>query len=162
MSIRTTAPEQQATRAPLARTVWRAWCADLVMTGLALFPLTVSGRVRRAAELRHRRVDTTATPTSPRFRGNVPLATLATVLPSLVAFVSALLVVYLVWAGWLYPLRPDVIEHLAHPFRSALPGAWGGPTLIGAWFVHATSAIGMQVLAMAVIRAMAALHARLT
>lgn len=33
-----------------------------------------------------------------------------------------------------------------------LRGAWGGPTLVGAWFVHAMTALGIQVICMAVIR----------
>ena len=72
----------------------------------------------------------------------------------LVAFPLAVLVVYLVWSGWLYPLRPDTVGALGHPFTAdpLLAGAWGGPTLVGAWFVHAMAALGMQVVCMAVIR----------
>lgn len=69
-----------------------------------------------------------------------------------VATVAAVLIVYLVGAGWLYPLRPDTIEHLAHPFTDALSdNAWGGPTLIGAWAVHAAIAVAMQIAALTVI-----------
>ncbi|WP_253859490.1 hypothetical protein [Prauserella alba] len=73
---------------------------------------------------------------------------------SVVAALAAALIVYLVWAGWLYPLRPDVIEHLAHPLADALgPGTWGGPTLVGAWAVHAVVAAAMQFAALALIAA---------
>jgi ABC-type antimicrobial peptide transport system permease subunit len=99
----------------------------LVGSGFTALPRTVSGRSRRTA---------------------------GTLLASLVAFVAALLVVYLVFAGWLYPLRPDVIEHLPHPFTRTpdLDSAWGGPTLVGAWLVHALVALAMQLLALALIR----------
>jgi hypothetical protein len=70
------------------------------------------------------------------------------------AFPFAALVVYLTWSGLLYPLRPDAIAGLAHPFTedALFAGAWGGPTLVGAWFVHAMCALGMQVVCMASIR----------
>jgi hypothetical protein len=73
---------------------------------------------------------------------------------SVVAFPFAVLVVFLIWTSWLYPLRPDAIGAVGHPFTAdpLLRGAWGGPTLIGAWFVHAMAALGMQVICMAVIR----------
>jgi ABC-type antimicrobial peptide transport system permease subunit len=125
--------------------------SGLLIYGLAAFPLTLIGRGRRAAELRERRI------------GNGPARTrgsIGALLPSLLAFVAALLVVYLVWAGWLYPVRPDVIEHLSHPFTKTpdLDGAWGGPTLVGAWLVHALIAVGLQLVALAVIRGVAALN----
>jgi hypothetical protein len=73
---------------------------------------------------------------------------------SVVAFPLAALVVFLVWSGWLYPLRPDALGAIGHPLTDdpLLRGAWGGPTLLGAWFVHAMVALGMQVICMAVIR----------
>lgn len=70
------------------------------------------------------------------------------------AFPFAVLVVFVTWSGLLYPLRPDAIAGLAHPFAedAMFAGAWGGPTLAGAWFVHAMCALGMQVVCMASIR----------
>lgn len=70
------------------------------------------------------------------------------------AFPLAVLVVYLTWSGLLYPLRPDAIAGLAHPLTAdaMFAGAWGGPTLVGAWFVHAMCALGTQVVCMASIR----------
>jgi hypothetical protein len=70
------------------------------------------------------------------------------------AFPFGVLVVVLTWSGLLYPLRPDAIGAVGHPFTAdaAFAGAWGGPTLAGAWFVHAMCALGMQVVCMAVIR----------
>ncbi|XVV07416.1 hypothetical protein ACQPW3_19365 [Actinosynnema sp. CA-248983] len=57
-----------------------------------------------------------------------------------------LLASYLVVRGWFYPLWPDNVVALAHPFTAdpALGGAWGGPTLAGAWAVHAALALVMQ------------------
>jgi hypothetical protein len=70
------------------------------------------------------------------------------------AFPVAVLAVFLAWSGWLYPVRPDAIGALGHPFTAdpRFSGAWGGPTLAGAWFVHAMCALGMQVVCMASIR----------
>jgi hypothetical protein len=70
------------------------------------------------------------------------------------AFPFAVLAVFVTWSGWCYPLRPDAIGALGHPFTAdaRFSGAWGGPTLAGAWFVHAMCAFGMQVICMAVIR----------
>jgi hypothetical protein len=73
---------------------------------------------------------------------------------SFAALPFAVLVVFLVWSSWLYPLRPDALGALGHPLTAdpLLHGAWGGPTLVGAWFVHAMAALGVQVICMAVIR----------
>jgi hypothetical protein len=73
---------------------------------------------------------------------------------SVVAFPFAVLVVFLVWSSWLYPLRPDTIGSVGHPLTAdpLLRDAWGGPTLVGAWFVHAMAALGIQVICMAAIR----------
>jgi hypothetical protein len=73
---------------------------------------------------------------------------------ALAAFPLAVLVVLLVWSSWLYPLRPDAIGAVGHPLTAdpLLRNAWGGPTLVGAWIVHAMTALGIQVICMAVIR----------
>ncbi len=65
-----------------------------------------------------------------------------------------MLAAYLVVQDWLYPLWPHAIGALDHLLTAdpALDGAWGGPTLAGAWFVHAMLALGMQVCCLAVIR----------
>ncbi|GIM91128.1 hypothetical protein [Paractinoplanes toevensis] len=67
--------------------------------------------------------------------------------PAALAFALAAMQLFLAWSGYLYPLRPDTIAALGHPFtpdRQVLPGAWGGPTLAGAWAVHAAVALGSQ------------------
>jgi hypothetical protein len=70
------------------------------------------------------------------------------------AFPFAALVLFVTWSGWLYPLRPDAVGALGHPVTGdpAFANAWGGPTLLGAWAVHALVALGTQVICMAVIR----------
>lgn len=75
-------------------------------------------------------------------------------LPALAALPLAALVLFLTWSGWLYPLRPDSIGAIGHPFTAdpLFDNAWGGPTLVGAWFVHAMAALGMQVICLALIR----------
>lgn len=74
--------------------------------------------------------------------------------PRLVAFGLTVLVLFLTWSGHLYPLRPDAIKAIGHPFTSdrIFDHAWGGPTLIGAWFVHSMAALGLQVICLRVIR----------
>lgn len=95
--------------------------------------------------------------------GRVVVHGVATLLPSLVAFGAVGLTVFLTWSGWLYPVRPDTIGALGHPFTAdpILDNAWGGPTLIGAWLVHAMVALGLQVICLAVIRALNGYHGRL-
>ena len=95
---------------------------------IAALPMGAGGRRRLA-----RRLGIT-----PRRR--VPLP----VVPAFVAFVAAVMVLFLTWSGWLYPLRPDVIGALGHPFTAdpLLAGAWGGPTLVGACVVHAGCSTG--------------------
>lgn len=75
---------------------------------------------------------------------------------ALVAAVPALLALYLVARGWLYPLWPDTVGAIGHPFTAdpGLGGAWGGPTLAGAWAVHALIALGLQAVCLTVVRAL--------
>jgi hypothetical protein len=76
-------------------------------------------------------------------------------LRTLAAAPFVVLAIYLVFRGWLYPFWPDTIGALGHPFTAdpGLDGAWGGPTLVGAWFVHAGIAAGLQVVCLLTIRA---------
>jgi Prolyl oligopeptidase family len=69
-----------------------------------------------------------------------------------------------VYFGELYPLRPDVISYLDDMFRPFPGGATsrGGPTLVGAWIVHAMVAAGLQVAGLALIRGLGALCGRIT
>ncbi|MFC5057242.1 hypothetical protein [Saccharothrix xinjiangensis] len=76
------------------------------------------------------------------------------VLRALAAAPFALLAAYLAARGWLYPLWPDTAGALGHPFTADpdLDEAWGGPTLAGAWVVHALVALGLQALCVGVLR----------
>jgi len=67
-----------------------------------------------------------------------------------------LLAAYLVARGWLYPFWPDTIGALGHPWTAdpGLAGAWGGPTLVGAWAVHAALAVAGQVVCLSVLAAL--------
>ncbi|WNV87556.1 hypothetical protein [Umezawaea sp. Da 62-37] len=72
---------------------------------------------------------------------------------ALAAAPLVLLVVYLVARGWLYPLWPDTVGAIGHPFPGdTLVGAWGGPTLVGAWAVRAALSLGIQAVCVVVLR----------
>ena len=73
-----------------------------------------------------------------------------------VALPFVLLTAYLVARGWLYPLWPENIGLLGHLFvpDPSLDGAWGGPTLAGAWAVHALLAVGMQAVCLVIVQAL--------
>jgi hypothetical protein len=75
-------------------------------------------------------------------------------LPRVAAFLLAALMLMVTWSGWLYPLRPDAIGAVGHPFTAdpIFTNSWGGPTLVGAWAVHALVALGIQVICTALLR----------
>lgn len=110
-------------------------------------PLTgAAGRDRLAARLHIER------------RRRVP----APLVPAIGAFAAAVLFLLVTWSGWLYPLRPDALGAVGHPLTAdpLFDNAWGGPTLVGAWFVHAMVALGIQVVCIAVLRVLNGLHGR--
>lgn len=76
------------------------------------------------------------------------------VVRALAAVLPVVLAAYLVARGWLYPLWPGAIGALGHPFTPdpAFSGAWGGPTLAGAWAAHALIALGLQAVCLVVLR----------
>ncbi|HVK24822.1 MAG TPA: hypothetical protein VM677_25985 [Actinokineospora sp.] len=80
----------------------------------------------------------------------------------IVAFAVTAVGILVTFAGYLYFLRPDTIAAIGHPFTAdpILATAWGGPTLVGAWFVHSMVALGIQVVAVAVVRACVAVQDR--
>jgi hypothetical protein len=158
--------DQPARRIPPARLAWSVWVVNPLVFGLAALPLTLAGQVRRVARLRRQRLDTAPTPAAspPQGRGRVGLATAFTLPLTLVSFLVALLILYLAYFGELYPLRPDTIAYLGDMFRPFPGGAtsWGGPTLVGAWIVHAMIAVGLQAAGLALIRGLGALCGRIT
>lgn len=93
-----------------------------------------------------------------RFRTARHAARPVRLVAGLVAFAAAVLVLVVTWSGWLYPLRPDAIGAVGHPFTAdaRFATAWGGPTLAGAWLVHALVALGIQVMCLVVIRQLTA------
>ena len=159
-------PDRPAPRIPLARLVWSLWVVNPLTFGLVALPLTLAGQVRRVARLRQQRLDTARTPAvgPPRGPGRVGLATALTLPLTLLSFLVALLILYLAYFGELYPLRPDTIAYLGDMFRP-FPGgedSWGGPTLIGAWIVHAMVAVGLQAAGLALLRGLGALCGAIT
>jgi hypothetical protein len=77
----------------------------------------------------------------------------AVFLPSLVCFAAVALSVFVAYSGYLYGFRPDnSYGAFAHPFTAdqAFDEAWGGPTLAGAWAVHALVALAIHLAAFAV------------
>jgi hypothetical protein len=158
--------DRPARRIPPPRLLWSLWVVNPLVFGLAALPLTLAGQARRVARLRRQRLDTARSPATspPQGPGRAGLATALTLPPTLLSFLVALLILYLTWFGELYPLRPDVIAYLGDMFRP-FPGgedSWGGPTLVGAWIVHAMVAVGLQAAGLALIRGLGALCGRIT
>jgi len=135
------------------RTRLRRWILEPLVRGLTGLPLAVAaiptgpaGRAGAAARL-VARFPVTGAPAGDRRPGAARL--LGYGLLAVPAFGLAAMQLFLAYSGYLYPLRPDTIAALGHPFtadRQVLPEAWGGPTLVGAWAVHSVVALGMQVL----------------
>jgi hypothetical protein len=107
----------------------------LVRFGLTALPLTLAGKVVRV-----RPTSRAAT------RSGYGRAA------ALIALPIALLIIYLVGAGWLYPLRPDAIENIGHPFAATMSAdTWGGPSLAGAWAVHTLVALALQAICLGLL-----------
>lgn len=62
-------------------------------------------------------------------------------------------------------LLPNTVRNLAYPLSNPAPAdhatAWGGPTLAGAWAVHAGPALALVPVWLGVLRGLGALHVRL-
>ena len=134
---------------PRRRWDWLRREGRVARRGLGLLPRTVvalAGRGRVATG--RRRV--------------VPRA-LAALVPALVAFLAVALGIFVGFSGYLYPIRPDVVEAIGHPFTadSALENAWGGPTLMGAWLVHALVALAIQIVVLVLVRGLTGVWERL-
>ncbi|SEK77210.1 hypothetical protein [Streptacidiphilus jiangxiensis] len=83
-------------------------------------------------------------------------------LPALAGLVATCVAAFTVYSGYLYFLRPDASPALGHPFAAdhRFDGAWGGPTLVGAWLVHSLVALGIQLGAVLVVQALTAVQDR--
>jgi hypothetical protein len=85
--------------------------------------------------------------------------------PAVLAFAAVAMQLFVVYSGYLYPLRPDTIATIGHPFTpdpQVLAEAWGGPTLMGAWAVHSCVALGLQVLCGVLLVGLCAVENRCT
>jgi hypothetical protein len=151
----------------------RRWVVDPVVRGLtglplaiAAVPMALSGGAGTIGRLQARLAGLPGAGPPSRPGAVRVLAHGALVLvPAAVAFAAVLLQLFVAYSGYLYPLRPDTIAAIGHPFTPdtrVLPGAWGGPTLAGAWFVHACVAFGIQVVCAVVVRGLCGVQDRVT
>ncbi len=147
-------------RRPFSADPWRRTLYVLLALplGLASLPLVLLGRDQTAARLQRDlarrylalRIDQ---PAARRTAGRV-LAHAVLGLP--LNLVSLALVVYLwllVFANLAYPLRPDTMDSYQH--------SWGGPTLAGAWAVHAAGGLVFLFVAPWIIEAVTRLQGSL-
>ena len=112
---------------PLIRSA-RCALAELPVSVSAIV-LAASGRQGQAVERQTRITDTTTSAHVPGSRRVVTHAVLAAAV-SLLAWFVAFLVAVGAARGLLYPI-----------FGGSYENAWGGPTLVGAWAVHALVAV---------------------
>ncbi|HEX8627211.1 MAG TPA: hypothetical protein VF755_03455 [Catenuloplanes sp.] len=145
------------------------WVLDPLIRAATGFPLAVAavplaliGRPMPVAGVQSRLAHRRAGRRPGRRR--VLCHSLLVAVPSLVALALAALVLVTAVTGYLYPLRPDVWPTVGHPFTGdhRLDGAWGGPTMIGAWLIHASAAFGLQAAALVLIRALVRGQDRIT
>jgi hypothetical protein len=87
----------------------------------------------------------------------------AALVPAALSFAVLLFIVFTAWSGYLYPLRPDTIATIGHPFTpdQRLAESWGGTTLVGAWFIHASIVLGWHVVCLRLLRLLAAWQGRM-
>lgn len=138
----------------------------LAAAPLALISATALGRVQ--LRLADRYSGATGVERQPKAQPVGPVRVLAhsvlVLIPASAAFALVLLQMVLIWSGHLYPLRPDAIGAIGHPFTAdpLLNGAWGGPTLVGAWLVHSALALVIQVCCAGLLRGLLAAMNRIT
>jgi len=150
------------------------WILNRFLFGLVSLPLAIAAvpaaltggaesaarrQVRNARRLTSAPLD--VRPTGP---GRVVAHTLAAFLPALISLLAALMMVYLVGAAFLYPLRPDTISTIGHPLTHdhALDGSWGGTTLIGAWLAHSIIGFGLELGSLLILWATSTAQLKLT
>ncbi|WP_436495487.1 hypothetical protein [Actinokineospora sp. HUAS TT18] len=143
------------------------WVAVPLVRGLTTLPLALAtvlcapfglagplSRVRYAVAARF--------PVGGEVRRQGVSGALAAVPLGVVAFAMTAVGLFVTYTGYLYFLRPDAIPAIGHPFSAdrIFDTAWGGPTLAGAWLVHSLVALGIQVVAVAVVRGCVAVQDR--
>jgi hypothetical protein len=148
----------------------RRWIVDPLVRGLtglplalAAVPMCLTGHADTAARMQLRLVATFSSDADGLARAGrrsdmTVLRVMAhsglVIVPATLAFAATAMQLFTVWSGYFYPLRPDTIAALDHPFtpdRQVLSEAWGGPTLVGAWAVHACVAFGLQAMCAALL-----------
>jgi len=158
----------------------RRWIVDPTVRGLTGFPMAIAavpmallggaGKIGRSQARLARQFNASTALPAPRpavaRRARVIRViahSMLVLVPAAAAFVAVLLQIFCAYSGYLYPLRPDTIAALGHPLASdtqVLSGAWGGPTLVGAWFVHSCVAFGIQVLCAVLLGGLCAVQNR--
>ncbi|MET7641221.1 hypothetical protein [Streptomyces sp. NPDC005438] len=172
-----------ATPAPRAQPgLWRGLSgrvARLLRWGLTALPLTVAsvvaallGRPDRGAEAQRRLARRNLPPGvepptpsgTPTSAGPVVRLGSLMLVPALVAFFVAVVILMTCYSGYLYFARPDTVGALGHPFTadSLLDNAWGGPTLVGAWLTHSLVALGLHLVGLVVLGVLGLAHRRTT
>jgi hypothetical protein len=158
--MRTASPEAQPTA---SRSRPRRWILDPIVRGatglplaLAAIPMAVAGLAGPAARLQiGMAARFPATGAASGATGRRPGAarvlghSFLVLVPAALAFAATAMQLFLVYSGYLYPVRPDTIAAIGHPLSpdpQVLSEAWGGPTLMGAWGVHFCVALGIQAL----------------
>ncbi|WP_344443170.1 hypothetical protein [Kitasatospora nipponensis] len=143
--------------------------ATALPLAVAAVPMALTGSGRRAARAQQaviRRFSPhRAGPVRPT--GNplrVVTHSLLVAIPALASFVAVGLALFGVGSGYLYFLRSDANFALGHPFSTdhRFDHAWGGPTLVGAWFAHSCVAFGIQLAALGLVHLLTAAQDRLT
>ncbi|SCK06010.1 hypothetical protein H181DRAFT_00134 [Streptomyces sp. WMMB 714] len=120
---------------------------------LAAVPMALLGSSERAASAQRTVLRRWGPGELPAPRGGTGAArtlrhSAAVALPSAACFGLVALSAVVVFSGYLYGFRPDAsYGAFGHPFTPdhAFDRAWGGPTLAGAWAVHALAAFGIQL-----------------
>jgi hypothetical protein len=139
----------------------RRWVIEPFVRGLgglplvlAAIPMAAAGRTRIRLIRRY--------PVRGDLRpGRVLAYGVLVLVPAVIGFAAAVMQAFVTWSGYLYPLRPDTIAAIGHPFtpdRQVLANAWGGPTLAGAWAVHSCVAFGFQAVCALLLLGSAALQ----
>lgn len=161
-------------RQPVPMRKTSRWILNRFLFGLVGLPLAIAavpaalaGGAESAArrQVRNaRRLTTSSLTARPGGPARVVAHSAVAFVPALLSLLAALMMVYLVGAAFLYPLRPDAISTIGHPFThdSTLNGSWGGTTLAGAWLAHAFIGVGLELLAVLVLWAASTVQLRLT
>ncbi|MGH3447539.1 MAG: hypothetical protein ACRDQA_24360 [Nocardioidaceae bacterium] len=134
--------------------------------GLLTIPLTLVGGGQIAARAQRRLAAVTPDPVPSAHHRAKPASLLVHAVATLPA--TALALVLWGFAAWVlvlnlpYPMRDFSWWALSHPFSATdvVGGAWGGPTLAGAWAVHAGGAVLLAVVLSLPVGWLTRLHAR--